>query len=266
MATSLYPTASGWIQWTLSLKKAEVRSRRAMNKLSPSVWSSTIVRATGRLARQHRHPQSCYRYQHRLNSSFGPTNVPPIRERLKPLIPFFIKWSIITSLAVHLLRIRHRSVEELGRCEAKESVLESMIARVRQGEELEDREIRRDMEMVGLRERTALTQSEADEMRDTADVTWIETLFGRKRRRRDPAAEEKAAVDEWVESECQSLTWQTKLAAAIQRDANAWLPSAVVRETTASTPSTSLISRGSSPISAEQRAYSRRAPSSNVYL
>lgn len=57
------------------------------------------------------------------------------------------------------------------------------------------------MEMVGLRERTALTRIEAGEIRDTADVGWFEAVFGRRRKRRDPVEEERMAVDEWAESE-----------------------------------------------------------------
>ena len=75
-----------------------------------------------------------------------------------------------------------------------------MIERVRRGEELGEEEIRRDMEMVGLRKRTGLTMDESREMRVTADVGWFEALFGRKRRRRDTEEEEEKAMDEWAES------------------------------------------------------------------
>ena len=147
----------------------------------------------------------CVRHAHappskRYHSTFGPTNVPSILERLRPLIPFFIKWSIITSLAVHLLRMRFRSREELAKCEAQESVLEGLLARVRQGEVVGDKEIRRELEMVGLRERTELTSGNEGTFGETADVGWGEALFG-KRRKLDPEEEQRRAVAEWTESE-----------------------------------------------------------------
>jgi hypothetical protein len=161
--------------------------------------SSAMIRVTRRSPR--RITRSTYR-QTRSVSTFGPTDVPPIRDRLKPLIPFFIKWSIITSLAVNLLQIRIRSRDELGKCRAQESVLKGMIERVGKGEELGEEEMRRDMEMVGLRERTGLTRDKFVEWRDTADVGWVEALFGRKKRRKDPVEEERNAADEWAESKC----------------------------------------------------------------
>lgn len=82
-----------------------------------------------------------------------PTDVPPIGERLKPLIPFLFWWTVITSLAVHLLRKRKANEEELARLKAQQSVLEDMIASFARGEPLSDQEIRRELEMVGLRRR-----------------------------------------------------------------------------------------------------------------
>lgn len=146
--------------------------------------------------RAHAHAPPSKQYQ----STFGPTNVPPILERLRPLIPFFIKWSIITSLAVHLLRMRFRSREELAKCDAQESVLEGLINRVRQDEVVGDNEIRRELEMVGLRGRTELTSGNEGTLGETADVGWGEALFG-KRRKLDPEEEQRRAVAEWTESE-----------------------------------------------------------------
>lgn len=82
-----------------------------------------------------------------------PTDVPPISERLKPLIPFLFWWTVITSLAVHLLRKRKANEEELARLQAQQSVLEDMIASFARGQPLADDEIRRELEMVGLRRR-----------------------------------------------------------------------------------------------------------------
>ena len=81
-----------------------------------------------------------------------------------------------------------------------------MISRVGKGEVLSAEEIRKDMEMVGLRERTALTLREVGEIRDTADVGWNEALFGRKRRRKVSEEEDQKAVDEWASSWSQLST------------------------------------------------------------
>ena len=199
----------------------------------------------------------------RFYSGFGPTSVPPIRERLKPLIPFFITWSIITSLAVHLLRIRHHSRQELGKCEAQMTVLESMIKRVRGGEVLGDDEMRRDMEMVGLREKTRLTQEEAEKMGSTADVGWRETLLGRKKRRRDAAEEDKRAVQEWAESESIPCGPRNHFFAVV-RDKLTHTVGKVMREAIASKPTPLLPS--SVPASTERKGMARRAPSAQVYL
>lgn len=101
---------------------------------------------------------------------------PPISARLRPLVPFFIYWCIITSLAVHLLRTRIQSKEELDKAQAQISVLEGLIERYRQGERVGPEEIRRELEMVGLRERL-LTQPEEGE---GGDVGWMKAIFGRR--------------------------------------------------------------------------------------
>ena len=148
--------------------------------------------------RIHRFHSSSTLYNIRYNSSFGPNNVPPIRERLKPLIPFFIKWSIITSLAVHLLQIRIRSKEEMARCDAQISVLKGLIDKIGRGLDLSDSGMRRELEMVGLRDRTILTKDEMSGLRESADVGWREALFGRRKRKDE--VEEKREIDEWVNS------------------------------------------------------------------
>ena len=91
-----------------------------------------------------------------------------------------------------------------------------MIERVRRGEVLGDDEMRRDLEMVGLREKTRLTLEEAEKMELTGDVGWKETLFGRKKRRRDPAEEEKRDVQEWAESEFFSAVTENMFVRAVR--------------------------------------------------
>jgi hypothetical protein len=127
----------------------------------------------------------------------------PWTTRLKPVIPTLIWWSILTSLAVHRLNIRHRSEAEISRINAQISVLETLVKQCLNGERLTDDAVRKELEMVGLRERTALTSVEGGELSDAADVGWREALFGRKLKR-DKAKgsdkeEEEKAVQEWVD-------------------------------------------------------------------
>jgi hypothetical protein len=60
---------------------------------------------------------------------------------------------MITSLAVHLLRARIHSKEELDKAKAQISVLEGLMDRYKSGERISQDELRRELEMVGLRER-----------------------------------------------------------------------------------------------------------------
>lgn len=135
--------------------------------------------------------------------SLGPTDVPPLRERLRPLIPFLVIWTIITSLAMHLLRVRKRSEADTARSDAQESVLLGLIERFRAGEVVPDLEIRRELEMVGLRERTVATEGmTVEEMRE---VSWWEVLRGRReqraKREERMGGGEDEAVEEWSKSE-----------------------------------------------------------------
>lgn len=135
--------------------------------------------------------------------SLGPTDVPPLRERLRPLIPFLVIWTIITSLAMHLLRVRKRSEADTARSDAQESVLLGLIERFRAGEVVPDLEIRRELEMVGLRERTVATEGmTVEEMRE---VSWWEVLRGRReqraKREERMGGGEDEAVEEWSRSE-----------------------------------------------------------------
>jgi len=144
--------------------------------------------------------------------------VPPISERLKPLIPFLIWWTIITSLVVHLLRTRKAGEAELDRAYAQESVLRGLQARFEAGEVVSDAEIRRELEMVGLRERTIATAHLQEELGELRAVGWWEVLLGRKRgnkveeevegrgdaevgAERNEEKEEQQVVQEWTQSE-----------------------------------------------------------------
>lgn len=137
--------------------------------------------------------------------------MPPLSQRLKPLIPFLIWWTIITSLIVHILRTRKSSEAELDRAYAQESVLRGIRDRLEAGEDLSDAEIRRELEMVGLRERTLATAHLAAELGELRNVGWWEVMLGRKRGEAveeaiegEVKSEEKSeeeAVEQWSKSE-----------------------------------------------------------------
>lgn len=142
-------------------------------------------------------------------SDYGPRpeDIPPISERLKPMIPFILIWTVITSLAMHLLRVRKQGEAQDARCAAQESVVLGLIARFEAGEVVSDTEIRRELEMVGLRARTMASAGfEVEEMRE---VSWWEVIRGRREQRakrveRERVGEEggeEAAVEEWSKSE-----------------------------------------------------------------
>lgn len=158
-----------------------------------------------------------------------PFKPPPIRTRLRPLIPFFIYWCIVTSLAVHLLRARISAREAATKSSAQISVLEGLIERYRAGEKVTEGEVRRELEMVGLRERQ-LDVGERSEV--GREVGWMEAIFGRrkgnvedsrgeelvaaaaaeeilgesvgeKKKREEEARQEKQELEEWARGECE---------------------------------------------------------------
>ena len=142
-----------------------------------------------------------------------PSQFPPISQRLKPLIPFLIYWTILTSLAYNLLRLRTLKKEEGARRDAQISVLEGLINRyraaagIKTGTDLDQQEVpwpdeaevERELEMVGLRERIhpADENSELSDFKEARSVGWKEVLFGRKRAKLTKEEEEQAAEKEW---------------------------------------------------------------------
>lgn len=152
-----------------------------------------------------------------------PSQFPPISERLKPLIPFLIYWTILTSLAYNLLRMRTIKKEEGDRRDAQISVLEGLIDRYRAaagintGTDLDQQnvpwpdeaEVERELEMVGLRERKhqADENSELAEFQEARSVGWKEVMFGRKRAKLTKEEEEKAAEKEWRDGEFLKKRW-----------------------------------------------------------
>jgi hypothetical protein len=133
---------------------------------------STLSRSIGSTSKRLFNPTYIPRRRIHPYPEFKP---PPISTRLKPLIPFFIYWCAITSLAVHLLRNRTSSREELDKCQAQISVLSGLITRLKKRENVSNDEIQRELEMVGLRERV-LTKEEIE----GGDVGWFKAIFGRR--------------------------------------------------------------------------------------
>ncbi|KAJ9107475.1 hypothetical protein QFC21_000928 [Naganishia friedmannii] len=142
-----------------------------------------------------------------------PSQFPPISQRLKPLIPFMIYWTALTSLAYNLLRLRTLKEEDDARRNAQISVLEGLVDRyraalgIKTGTELDDQEVtwpdeaevERELQMVGLRERKHAPDGVTDstEFQEGRDVGWREVLFGRKRAKLSEEEQEKAAAKEW---------------------------------------------------------------------
>ena len=98
--------------------------------------------------------------------------------------------------------MRIQTQEEMGVANAQISVMESLVERVKAGQIVSDDQVRKEMEMVGLRERTALTEGLAGAMERTKDVSWGEALLGRKAK----PLEGEEAIDmdkemDWAESE-----------------------------------------------------------------
>ncbi|TYJ55692.1 hypothetical protein B9479_003596 [Cryptococcus floricola] len=181
-----------------------------------------------------------------------PTDLPPIRARLRPLVPFFIYWTIITSLLVHLLRTRQESGESLSRQKAKISVLGDLIARIRNGEDVSEEEMQREMEMVGLRERTALTLGLDKELKEAENVGWREVLLGKTAQSEEQAAREEKAIEEWAQ-----LMNGSEPQAGPEAEAEAETRGPSIR---------SLLRPSERRQEGEREGMAERAPGSSVYL
>ncbi|WVN88288.1 uncharacterized protein L203_103493 [Cryptococcus depauperatus CBS 7841] len=127
-----------------------------------------------------------------------PTNLPPIRQRLRPYVPFFIYWTVITSLIVHVMRARQDTQASLARQDAKISVLTDLIARLQRGDRVPEDDMRRELEMVGLRERTVLTDDLNRELKVSGYIGWKEMLLGKKKPVDD--AKDEQILQEWAQT------------------------------------------------------------------
>ncbi|WVQ82299.1 hypothetical protein IAT38_004427 [Cryptococcus sp. DSM 104549] len=134
-----------------------------------------------------------------------PYKPPPLSARLKPLIPFFIYWTILTSLIVHLLRTRLEREEMLAHQGAKEGVLRGLVERVEKGERVGDAEVQREMELVGLRKKGLGWEGVGKEElgpRGREYVGWKEVFLGKKTKveeKEGEPEEEKTIEQEWAE-------------------------------------------------------------------
>lgn len=78
------------------------------------------------------------------------------------------------------MRLRIEIKEDEARIGAKVSVLQALVERTRRGEDVRVEEVRREFEMVGLRQRRG--RGEEDGRVDAKDVGWREAIFGRRQR------------------------------------------------------------------------------------
>ena len=96
---------------------------------------------------------------------------------------------------MRLLDIKKQLANVQAQSEAQVKVLERLMARVRDGEELSDMDIRRELEMAGLRERVLTREAEGRvvelELEEARRVSWREALFGRKKRKQTAAEQEQ---------------------------------------------------------------------------
>ncbi len=100
---------------------------------------------------------------------------------------------------------------------AQISVLQGLINRFQNGELVSEEETQRELEMVGLRERTILSSGISsgdgqgidindgnvrvgEEFKELRDVGWFEVIFGQKRRK-SAEEEERQAQEEWTKGE-----------------------------------------------------------------
>ncbi|EIW70716.1 hypothetical protein M231_02630 [Tremella mesenterica] len=162
---------------------------------------------------------------------------PPISSRIRPIIPFLIYWTFVTSLALNLLKIRKRAEEDNDRYQARISVLQGVIRGLEEGR-VDEEEMRRDLEMVGLRDRRG--KEVVGDLGIVRPLSWREALFGLSKGKDTSVHEGDAetSLQEWLEAVGSS-------------------PS------TTSHPSPPLFEGRAGP---DNSGGTRRAPSSRVYL
>lgn len=100
------------------------------------------------------------------------------------------------------MRTRQDTEASLARQQAKVTVLSDLIARLQRGETVDEEEMQRELEMVGLRERTSATLALDKEMRIVGDVGWRDVLFGKRERTAEDDAKGERIIEEWTSGEC----------------------------------------------------------------
>jgi hypothetical protein len=114
------------------------------------------------------------------------------------------------------MQVRTHTKEDLARRDAQMTVLENIIDKYKQSMEtsvpIDVDEVERELQMVGLRERTRpdlLSRTGKDgeenplveEFIEGRSVTWKEVLFGRKTAKLTEEEQENVAKAEWQEGE-----------------------------------------------------------------
>jgi hypothetical protein len=114
------------------------------------------------------------------------------------------------------MQVRTHTKEDLARKDAQMTVLENIIGKYKRSMELstpmDEDEVERELQMVGLRERTRpdlLSRTGKDGMENPLveefiegrSVTWKEVLFGRKTAKLTEEEQEDVAKAEWQEGQ-----------------------------------------------------------------
>ncbi|KAK4687577.1 hypothetical protein P7C73_g2544, partial [Tremellales sp. Uapishka_1] len=94
------------------------------------------------------------------------------------------------------------------------SVLQGLIARYQRGEKVQESEVQRELEMVGLREREVGTR-EVPTINVAEDVGWRDVIFG-KRRKKEEAKTAREEWDEMIQEVSEAAEKTPRAAAAAQ--------------------------------------------------
>lgn len=104
---------------------------------------------------------------------------------------------------------RKEKTELLEKTEAQVHVLNGLIERYQRalssdsqppGQDIDEQQVQRELEMVGLRERTKPV-TEDDDLWEGREVSWKEVFMGRKRSHLTEKEQEDAARKEWEQGE-----------------------------------------------------------------
>jgi len=108
------------------------------------------------------------------------------------------------------MQVRTHTKEEMARTNAQMTVLENLVdkykAAMEEGRPVDEQEVERELQMVGLRERARPVRPVVEGMEDLEDefvegktITWKEVFFGRKAAKLTEEEQEDVAKAEWQE-------------------------------------------------------------------